>query len=100
MVIENMSNENLCGDLAYSLAGHDKGNLYVILSVEGDIAYLADGRLKLIDRPKKKKLRHLQVVKKDFRQVLTESNETAGSITNENVKRAIKLFLREGKEAD
>ena len=55
MVIENMSNENLCGYLAYSLAGHDKGNLYVILSVEGDIAYLADGRLKLIDRPKKEK---------------------------------------------
>ncbi len=95
-----MSNENLCEYLAYSLAGHDRGKLYVILSIEGDMAYLTDGRLRLIDRPKKKKLKHLQVVKKNFRQVLTEVHETAGVITNENVKRAIKLFLREGKEAD
>ncbi len=32
------------GMAAISMAGHDRGHLYLILELEGDYAYLADGR--------------------------------------------------------
>lgn len=50
--------------LARSKAGHDKGQLYVIIKEEEEYVYLADGRLKTSDRPKKKKKKHIQIIKK------------------------------------
>lgn len=49
------------GMFARSLAGHDKGKLYVIVRVEEPYVYLADGRIRPMDRPKKKKLMHVQI---------------------------------------
>ena len=40
---------------ARSLAGHDKGNLYIIVRREEQFAWVADGRLKPLEKPKKKK---------------------------------------------
>lgn len=48
------------GMFARSLAGHDKGKLYVIVNVEEPYVYLADGKIRTLDRPKKKKLMHIQ----------------------------------------
>ncbi len=39
--------------------GRDKGRPMVVLRTEGDYAYIADGRLRLVEKPKKKKLKHL-----------------------------------------
>lgn len=47
------------GSLVYSRAGRDKGNLFLVLRVEKDYAYLADGELRKVSKPKKKKLMHL-----------------------------------------
>lgn len=92
------------GCLAFSKAGHDKGKVYVIVGTEGDIAFLSDGRLKPVTSPKKKKLKHLQVVNKTYDYYLRQfdnSDIKAGhSPTNEEVARAIKLFIRKGKEED
>ena len=43
------------GMLAVSKAGHDKGRLYVIIEIDDSYVYLADGRLRTLDKPKKKK---------------------------------------------
>lgn len=48
------------GCLAKSLAGHDKDQYFVILSVEGEYVTLADGRLRTVTKPKKKKKKHIQ----------------------------------------
>ena len=42
------------GMLAWSRAGHDKDKLYVIIKTEGEYVYLSDGRLKPVERPKKR----------------------------------------------
>ena len=34
----------MIGMLAVSLAGHDKGRIYLIIGEEGDFCYLADGK--------------------------------------------------------
>lgn len=48
------------GMFARSLAGRDAGNLYVVLRDDGGFVYLADGKNRTLDRPKKKKKMHIQ----------------------------------------
>ncbi len=50
------------GMLARSKAGHDAGKVYVIIGVDSEYVYLADGRIKTIDCPKKKKKKHTQII--------------------------------------
>ncbi len=50
----------MTGRLAFSKAGHDKGKLYVIVREEGDALWLADGRRRGLENPKRKNRRHIQ----------------------------------------
>ena len=50
------------GMLARSLAGHDTGKMYVIMESDSAYVYLADGMLRSVDRPKRKKKKHVQPV--------------------------------------
>ena len=45
---------------AVSKAGHDKDSIYVIIKEEADMVYLADGRHKPLEKPKKKNKKHIQ----------------------------------------
>lgn len=47
------------GSIVRALAGRDKGGFFVVLGVEGPFAYIADGRRRKVQIPKKKKLIHL-----------------------------------------
>lgn len=49
--------------LAVSLAGHDKGKCYVVLGQAGDFFLLADGKNKLLEQPKRKNQKHVQLIK-------------------------------------
>ena len=49
--------------LVKSLAGHDKNEFYIIIRVQGEYAYLSDGRKHPLDRPKRKNIKHLQPLK-------------------------------------
>lgn len=82
----------MTGFLAYSLAGHDKGELYLIIEDTGDFVYVADGAVRTLDRPKKKNKRHIQIVKNGIQRI------DISSVTNEEIKHFIKLYLRGIKE--
>ena len=58
--------EYTIGMLAKSKAGHDKGNVYVIYDMDETYVYLVDGVLKTIDRPKKKKKKHIQIISRQY----------------------------------
>lgn len=82
--------------LAVSKSGHDKDNTYVIVKEEAGMVYLADGRLKPLEKPKRKNKKHIQVIKKlpkEVTEVFTQEN-----FRNEDIKRAIKLYQASGKE--
>lgn len=49
------------GSLAKSLAGHDKGQLYIILKAVGEYVYLTDGNKRTVNHPKRKKKKHVQL---------------------------------------
>lgn len=42
-----------------SKAGRDKGGLFYVLDVKGDFAFIADGRRRKVEAPKRKRLKHL-----------------------------------------
>ena len=56
-------NDVMRGMLAVSKAGHDKGRIYMIVDHDETFVYLCDGRLKSADKPKKKKYKHIQIIK-------------------------------------
>lgn len=47
------------GSLVYSIQGRDKGNLFLVLKKDGDFVYLADGDIRRLEKPKKKKIKHV-----------------------------------------
>lgn len=48
------------GQFVYSKSGHDKGDLLMVVAVEGDYVLLADGKRRKLAKPKRKKIIHLQ----------------------------------------
>lgn len=88
----------MVGMFAVSKAGHDKGQMYIIIKEEGDFVYLADGRLKTIESPKKKRKKHLQPVKKGMDEALAEKLKSGNTVYNEEIKYAIKIRTRDSYE--
>lgn len=74
------------GMLAKSKAGHDAGHVYVILEVDDAYVYLVDGSVRTINRPKKKKKKHVQI--------MNEKHELT-DIDDVGIKRILKLFDKE-----
>ena len=54
------------GMLARSKAGHDIGKVYVIIEVDDAYVYLADGSIRTLKNPKKKKRKHVQVICREY----------------------------------
>ena len=50
------------GMLAKSKAGHDLGTVYVIVDQDETYVYLADGKIRTLNRLKKKKKKHVQLI--------------------------------------
>ena len=67
------------GMFARSLAGHDKGKLYVISDVQEPYVFLVDGKIRTANRPKKKKLIHVQP---DY--------EMTDAVRDEDIRKALK----------
>ena len=74
------------GMLAKSKAGHDKAQVYVIVAIEENCVYLADGYLKKLANPKKKKIKHIQVIRQKYN---IDGMEDVG------IKRILKVFDKE-----
>lgn len=88
----------MVGMFAVSKAGHDKGQMYIIIKEEEDFVYLADGRLKTMEAPKKKRKKHLQPVKKGMDMALAEKLKCGELVYNEEIKYAIKIRTRDSYE--
>jgi ribosomal protein L14E/L6E/L27E len=48
------------GTIVFSKKGRDKGRAMVVLKTENEYLYLVDGKLRTLDKPKKKKAKHVQ----------------------------------------
>ncbi len=84
----------MIGQFVISKAGHDKGEIYVIVAEEKDFVYLSDGRLKLPEKPKKKRKKHIQPITRTLEDTLTEQLKAGESVQAEKIKYAIRQYLK------
>ena len=54
------------GQIVRSIAGHDKDRFFLVLEIEGDFAYLVDGKYRPLESPKKKRKKHLAPTLRKF----------------------------------
>ena len=76
------------GMFALSLTGHDKGRLYLVIKAEDGYVYLADGELRSLEKMKKKKEKHIQIIYR------TPEGWNPEQISNDDVKRAIRQYKK------
>lgn len=80
------------GQVVRSKAGRDKGRVFVVVGrVDEQHVLIADGDLRKIEKPKKKKYKHLQ----RYSEVLNEVKEKlkrGESLTNEEIRRLLEPY--------
>jgi ribosomal protein L14E/L6E/L27E len=80
------------GDLVLNLNGRDAGGYYLVLGADGAYLTLADGRSRKLEKPKRKKAKHV-------RRVFRSGDRTAVKlrngerVTNAELRRAIEEIL-------
>lgn len=79
------------GRLVYSRAGRDEGKLFIIIDILDDnYVYVSDGSLRPIEKPKKKKIKHLVFTKEvaeDIKSMLLSGEK----ISNAEIKKFLRL---------
>ena len=53
----------MVGYLARSIAGHDKGTLYIIIEETDQYLFLANGKERTLEKPKRKNRKHVALIK-------------------------------------
>ncbi len=75
-------------DIVVSINGRDKGKPFFVIEKEDVFALLCDGKSRRIDKPKRKKLRHIRLESKsDCRTALKLKN--GFKVTNSEIRRAL-----------
>lgn len=83
------------GQIVKSKAGRDKDRLFVVIDLFDDVHVLvADGDLRKLEKPKKKKVKHLQKYNKVITQIALSENE-GQKLENIEIRRAIEMLQNE-----
>ena len=77
------------GSIVQSLAGRDKGCLFLVVDVDENYVYLVDGDIRKVENPKRKKIKHVELTR-FFDGNIAERIAKKNKITNQDVKRVIK----------
>ena len=76
-------------EFAKSLSGHDRDQIYLIKEKDEKYVYLVNGTTKMLADPKKKSIKHIQLIK----HIPTEVQEVlSGRVTDLEIKRAVKMY--------
>lgn len=75
-----------------SLAGHDKGEIYISLGCDGERYVLVNGENRTMDKPKIKNRKHVQPIYHFNEEVETIAEHT-DKWTDDNVKIIIRRYL-------
>lgn len=81
------------GAMCRSLAGHDKGEVFVIAGEAGEYVSLVNGDSRPLGKPKRKKKKHVQLIHEQEewkRKQLIED----GRISDEEIRKIIRSYKR------
>ncbi len=83
----------LIGQVVTSIAGRDKDKMFVIVEIVDDkYVKVVDGRLRKVEKPKLKKIKHLNI-SNHFIGEVAEIKKNRRKLTNERIKKALENFI-------
>ena len=85
------------GQIVISKAGRDKGDVFIVYNIDGDYLYLVDGKSRRLERPKKKKIRHIQPTK-TINAALREAIIAKKYVKDADFRTALKNFMEKREE--
>jgi ribosomal protein L14E/L6E/L27E len=95
--VNDLEQNSLVGKVVNSKAGRDMHRSFIIVGIlNSEYVYISDGKLRKIDKPKKKKVKHLNftdTVAEEIRDIILSEKQVTNS--------KIKIFLQSadiGKE--
>lgn len=87
------------GQVVQSTQGRDAGRLFMVVGiVDQNHVLICDGALRRIDKPKKKKTKHL-IPKQEFISSLREKLENGQKIFDSEIKKALSPLRDQGLDA-
>lgn len=79
------------GQVVYSKCGRDKSRPFLIVDYDEQYLYLVDGDLRQLQKPKKKKQKHVQIVNKiDYN--IKEKLECNSYLTDADIRKALEAY--------
>lgn len=83
------------GQVAISKSGRDKGKTFIIWQIVDDtFVLIVDGDLRKVERPKKKRIKHLRCTE-DIIEKLNEKLTNNEKITNAEIRRSLVEYIGE-----
>lgn len=79
------------GDIVISTYGHDTGEWYIVKEINEEFVYLINGSTKTVDKPKKKKIKHIYKTEYNSNEV-AEKLISESYIQNAEIRKALKFF--------
>ncbi|QUI21500.1 RNA-binding protein [Vallitalea pronyensis] len=79
------------GQIVKSKAGRDKDRIFIVVDVQGEFALLADGQLRRVEDPKRKKMKHIQPTKKIIEE-LSDKLSRDKKVTNIEIRRHLAIY--------
>lgn len=77
------------GIIVYSKSGRDKNKYFVVIeAIDEQYVYIADGNLRKLEKPKKKKIKHLKVTEFVTNDIMEKINNK-DKITNSELRKII-----------
>ena len=83
------------GGIVISKSGRDKGLPFVIVGTDGAFLYLADGKLRKLEKPKKKKIMHVQITESEASEIAGKL--AAGSLQDADLRKVLLRFGSSGE---
>ena len=78
-------------DIIISLAGHDAGKLFFVVDTDEQFVWIADGRGRKLESPKRKKRRHIQRLPQTDSRV-AEKIRNGDKVLNSELRRELTVF--------
>ena len=78
------------GQIVFSKNGRDKGKAMIVLNIESEYVYIVDGKHRLLEKPKKKKIKHIQPTN-----IIINLGEVSGCLKNADFRKWLLEYTRQ-----
>lgn len=88
--------ELVLGQVVVSKAGRDQGNYFIVVDIAEPFVFLCDGKVRRLDSPKKKKIKHIQPTNHvDIEMQISLREERR--INNADIRKSLSQYLKSEK---